>query len=448
MKPGDVQVYSCHTDTSRKSEDLTIQTTTNAVFPDAIVNIDSIDDTVQVATFGSSIEPFPGRYYRIGLTINKRGMITFVKKNGWCEYVPSFIPERDSLFLRSYDKNSSGKFDSLLVRVTRRFDTTVFGTQVRAFTLSSIKERKSWIVADTFGVIFATKGYKNGDTIRLQSAVINGKKYNRDTRKWNYLPLCEGDMYQYKYTQQDPRMERIETLNVSRDTVIGGVTYKRLSFLYPDPLRATPRGLYWHSGSKDSLFLPADASLGTQAGLFFILDTGMVYYRDKNRRFIRMDLLLDHYGEQYTWLDGIGILKSNLWSYYSGYKKDTLMYARVCGEEFGKPLSVRDLNPSRRSLITLWQNAPNPFSASREMTTIQFSLSPLLNEGTHTSEGIRCNLSVFDFLGRRVATLIDGILGIGVHKTLFNARGLAPGVYFYRLTTPHSSLTRRMVVTK
>ncbi|MXZ17533.1 MAG: T9SS type A sorting domain-containing protein [Rhodothermaceae bacterium] len=87
--------------------------------------------------------------------------------------------------------------------------------------------------------------------------------------------------------------------------------------------------------------------------------------------------------------------------------------------------------------IVLDQNYPNPFNPS---TSIQFSL-PVTESVT---------LSVFDAMGRTVATLLDRKPHVaGKHTVQFNAEGLASGIYFYRLETGSSVLmTRRMVLIK
>lgn len=66
---------------------------------------------------------------------------------------------------------------------------------------------------------------------------------------------------------------------------------------------------------------------------------------------------------------------------------------------------------------------PNPFNPS---TTISVSL-PL-------AAPIR--VDVYNVLGRRVTTLAEGTLTAGVHKLVWNARGLASGVYFVRAEVP------------
>jgi hypothetical protein len=88
------------------------------------------------------------------------------------------------------------------------------------------------------------------------------------------------------------------------------------------------------------------------------------------------------------------------------------------------------------------QNYPNPFNPS---TRISFEIE----------DGARGNvtLAVYDVTGARVRTLVDGPAHAGAHSITWdgrNARGqsVGSGIYFYRLTTPARTLTRKMVLLK
>ena len=83
----------------------------------------------------------------------------------------------------------------------------------------------------------------------------------------------------------------------------------------------------------------------------------------------------------------------------------------------------------------LEQNFPNPFNPT---TVIPFVLA----KSSHVE------LAVFDILGERVATLIDGPLGPGRHSARFSAPQISGGVYFYVLRTGDFQETRRMAYVK
>lgn len=101
-----------------------------------------------------------------------------------------------------------------------------------------------------------------------------------------------------------------------------------------------------------------------------------------------------------------------------------------------------DVPGGRRHLgetVLLWQNRPNPFSPS---TNISFYLP---------QEG-QVSLEVFDAAGRRVSVVIDGrICGSGITTVAFDGRDqngakLSSGVYFYRLKAGGTVRTKKMVV--
>lgn len=85
--------------------------------------------------------------------------------------------------------------------------------------------------------------------------------------------------------------------------------------------------------------------------------------------------------------------------------------------------------------VRLSQNYPNPFNPS---TVISYRLE--------SAQSV--NLAVYDQLGRRVALLQDGNVSSGIHQVTFEAAGLSSGVYFYRLKTGSSVLTKKMLLIK
>jgi len=68
----------------------------------------------------------------------------------------------------------------------------------------------------------------------------------------------------------------------------------------------------------------------------------------------------------------------------------------------------------------LGQNYPNPFNPS---TVIPYELPA----ASHVT------LTVYDLLGRQVATLVDGVVDAGSRHVVFGNRDLSTGVYIYRL---------------
>ncbi|MFV1882996.1 MAG: T9SS type A sorting domain-containing protein [Balneola sp.] len=88
------------------------------------------------------------------------------------------------------------------------------------------------------------------------------------------------------------------------------------------------------------------------------------------------------------------------------------------------------------SEFALKQNYPNPFNPS---TNIQFSLP----------EASKVTLNVYDMLGRKVATLLDGKqLNAANHAVKFDASALASGMYIYRIEAGSFVSTRKMMLIK
>ncbi len=86
------------------------------------------------------------------------------------------------------------------------------------------------------------------------------------------------------------------------------------------------------------------------------------------------------------------------------------------------------------------QNFPNPFNAQ---TTIEYT----------TPKAGDVRLDIYDILGRKVRTLVDGFNTVGPHQVLWdglnnNGNPVATGVYFYRLVGDEFATTKRMTLVK
>lgn len=112
----------------------------------------------------------------------------------------------------------------------------------------------------------------------------------------------------------------------------------------------------------------------------------------------------------------------------------------------GNPMPVGSFEPENMTenedlvsdvpnTIILDQNYPNPFNPS---TTISYQLD---SPQTVT-------LTVYDQLGRKVSVLSNGRMSSGKHWVTFDASDLSSGLYFYRLRTESSVLTKKMLLIK
>jgi hypothetical protein len=85
--------------------------------------------------------------------------------------------------------------------------------------------------------------------------------------------------------------------------------------------------------------------------------------------------------------------------------------------------------------FALHQNYPNPFNSA---TSISFRVPG----------ASRVTLEVYNPLGQKVVTLLDGIEKPGIKKVSWEASGHPSGIYFYRLTAGDFTGARKMILMK
>jgi hypothetical protein len=83
----------------------------------------------------------------------------------------------------------------------------------------------------------------------------------------------------------------------------------------------------------------------------------------------------------------------------------------------------------------LEQNYPNPFNPS---TVIRYAVP----------QASQVRLIVFDMMGRKVATLVQGTKSAGYHEAVFDASHLGSGAYMYRLEAGDVVLARTLYLIK
>ncbi|MRR37493.1 T9SS type A sorting domain-containing protein [bacterium] len=115
-----------------------------------------------------------------------------------------------------------------------------------------------------------------------------------------------------------------------------------------------------------------------------------------------------------------------------GYRGITL---RTTNGGWGPLVSAPEVQREIPQEVCLRQNYPNPFNPA---TTIAFELPK--------SSIVR--LSVYDMLGREVSVLVNERRDAGVHEEMFDAAGLASGVYFYRLQAGDFVQSRRLLLVR
>ena len=103
-------------------------------------------------------------------------------------------------------------------------------------------------------------------------------------------------------------------------------------------------------------------------------------------------------------------------------------------------MELAEDNPVLSNKIELYQNYPNPFNPS---TTIKYNI-PDLQTHSHAS----VHLSIYDILGREVATLVNEKQNPGLYEVTLDGGNLSSGIYYYRLRVGNNINSKKMILLK
>jgi hypothetical protein len=95
--------------------------------------------------------------------------------------------------------------------------------------------------------------------------------------------------------------------------------------------------------------------------------------------------------------------------------------------------AVRENAGEMATTFLIEQNYPNPFNPA---TTIAFTLP----------KASLVTLKIYDVLGKEVVTLVAEKLPVGKHQRVWEAKGLASGVYLYRLQAGEFVQTKKLIL--
>lgn len=110
---------------------------------------------------------------------------------------------------------------------------------------------------------------------------------------------------------------------------------------------------------------------------------------------------------------------------YSATDSTYLLTNEKCGLTY---LNYTGIEPS------LSQNYPNPFAKTTE---IHFSIA----------EKLPVELKLYSINGKLIKTLLDKqLLNIGKYKIILNSEGLPPGLYYYILQSPNTTIVKSMMI--
>jgi hypothetical protein len=99
------------------------------------------------------------------------------------------------------------------------------------------------------------------------------------------------------------------------------------------------------------------------------------------------------------------------------------------------PVGINEQTDGLPKAFSLSQNYPNPFNPTTE---IEFALP----------KNSDVKLEVFNLLGQKVATLVDGSVEAGYHSVRWNASEQASGVYYYKISAGTFTKVQSMTLVK
>ncbi len=282
-----------------------------------------------------------------------------------------------------------------------------------------------------------------------------------------YYPLQIGDYWQYKISDHwlkgyEPSPSPYSVEVVGDTTLLNGQTYKVLlkqdipshgdvkyMFERIDSLSGSvfqyDTTIPSHERQIDSLFAKSgDVIHASKPGDMIFTDS--TYWKTTclsiqndtlfgvPTQTMKLSDLFASNDDQYTLAKGFGFCySSDLYDLF--IRQVFLVYVKINGAEYGsKIVGVKERNVVPLTLA-LFQNYPNPFNPT---TRIDYSIP---NAGHVT-------LKIHNVLGQEVALLFSGFQYAGNYSTMFDGSKFSSGVYFYRLQTGTTQLTKKLLLIK
>lgn len=264
------------------------------------------------------------------------------------------------------------------------FDTTVFGRHISAITYRSgfgLAQRIR-TVGEYYGLLYDRD---KGEVLRLNSMVIGGESFNRETVHRDFVSICEDRMMQYRVESTGGTIT-YRSYPYSSDRIENGIRYA-LHPLFRSPLseQPFPYGIYVTAGPGGvtsiggGLHIPATVSIGDVIGYtMFITDTSSIQFAGGLKRALRMVRLMglaEGVFEDLTIVENVGVLRASGNSWLMGGWCDELVYYSGCGESWGTPVSVPSEKPTPKHISLSVSPSPSPVRHGRAVVWISSNIS-------------------------------------------------------------------------
>ena len=279
----------------------------------------------------------------------------------------------------------------------------------------------------------------------------------------DFFPMHIGDLWQYVYYNHDTESLSYFIHKIRKDTLVDGKTYFALydssysyywdttvvEFLWwlrednEGVLRVLDihddngNGIYNEALLGDSLEVSYETEYSSylQGGAIHIVRDTMWYVIDNDTLFTRLVFTMG--GESFH-TDKIGI--TMIWPEQN--EPIYLTGAIINGVTYGTLVGIDDeQNGNQPAKFELLQNYPNPFNPT---TTINYVIAR--SKATRQSHELSVRLTVYDILGREVATLVNRKQAPGKYSVQFDASKLSSGIYFYTLRAGEFTATKKMIL--
>lgn len=264
----------------------------------------------------------------------------------------------------------------------------------------------------------------------------------------SFYPLHSGDEWRYKITTYEvgpnPSIS-YATRKVTGDTIMpNGETY----FIVNELFGIGRSVRFERIDSTDNVvrFYEHDESDEKDVAVYplFYRDTTFIWYDDMDiplqvtfqdsALYLIKDWLLL---ETYFLENSLGV------TYYSisegGESNYALIGAIIDGKSWGTYSALGEGRTDPESFVLL-NNYPNPFNPT---TTIRYSVGAYCNTPQQSQ---RIDLSVYNLLGQKVATLVSKKQTPGNYEIEWNSTGFASGIYYYQLVAGEYREVRKMII--
>jgi len=266
---------------------------------------------------------------------------------------------------------------------------------------------------------------------------------------YSFFPSAVGDVWEYNLSNGINRYE------IVRDSILAD----KSKFIYYTPNSSpvykidTSYNVYYNPTDLNWLYYKLDADSG---------DTWVVEETDKVSNVVLKAIVKQKYPAfvfgkpsfimkiYYGYMPRDTIIELEGWSEYiaagfgeleyfdesGGGPQRVLVGAIIDGDTSGTITAIDDkeVNNIPTNYI-LYQNYPNPFNPS---TTIKFTIPKYS----------KVMLKVYGLLGREIITLIEEEKAPGNYGVIFNAEGLASGVYIYTLKANDFLYSKKLILLK